>query len=54
MNNRKKIPTIIGVLVLVFGLAGGVVLVNKDTIFKLGASPESTPKDVRISNVTDS
>ncbi len=53
MNNNKKIPTLIGVLVLVFGLAGGVVLVNKDTIFKLGASPEATPKDVRISNITD-
>lgn len=53
MNNNKKIPTLIGVLVLVFGLAGGVVLVNKDTIFKLGASPEATPKDVRITNITD-
>ncbi len=53
MNNNKKIPTLIGVIVLVFGLAGGVVLVNKDTIFKLGASPDTTPKDVRITNITD-
>ncbi len=53
MQKKTKIPTILGVLFLVFGVAGGVVLVNREAIFGIGAAPESTPKDVRITNVTD-
>lgn len=53
MKRSAKIPTLIGVLLLVFGVAGGIVLVNREAVFKLGAAPETAPKDVRITNVTD-
>jgi hypothetical protein len=64
MNNKKeqaepkkpgsRIPTIAGVLVLVIGLAAGVYLVQSRQVFKLGASPEFNPKNVRVTNITDS
>lgn len=51
---KSKIPTIVGVFILVFGLAAGVLLVRNQNFFRLGASAEFAPKDVRISNTTDS
>ena len=51
---KSKIPTIIGIFILVFGLAAGVLLVRNQNFFRLGASAEFAPKDVRISNITDS
>ena len=51
--SKYKIPTILGVLFLVAGVVAGVVLVQQEQVFRLGASPDSTPQDVRITNVTD-
>jgi hypothetical protein len=51
---KGKVPTIIGILFLIFGIAAGVVLVNNQQIFRLGAQGEATPKNVRISNITSS
>src|SRR3989344_6126832 len=51
--NRKKIPTLIGVVFLVAGVVAGVLLVQQREIFRLGASGEDSPKDVRVSNITD-
>lgn len=51
--NKSKIPTIIGVIFLVVGLAVGLLLVKNKTLFRLGATPEATPKDVRLTNITD-
>ena len=48
---RLKIPTIIAFFVLVFGVAVGVFLVQRTQIFKVGASPELAPQDVRITNI---
>ena len=48
-----KIPTIIGVILLIVGLGAGVLLVQNRQIFRLGATQESLPKDVRITNITD-
>jgi len=50
---KNKIPTIIGILLLIFGIAAGTLLVQNRQIFKLGASPQSSPTDVRITNITD-
>jgi hypothetical protein len=50
---KGKIPTIIGVFLLIGGLAAGVLLIQNKQIFKLGASADVTPQDVRITNVTD-
>jgi hypothetical protein len=52
--NKGKIPTIIGLLILIVGIAVGVFLVQRRQIFRLGAETDIIPKDVRISNITDS
>lgn len=53
MKKNIKLPTILGVLILVSGLVAGVFLINSRQIFKLGAQVEVSPKDVRIGNITD-
>jgi chitodextrinase len=51
--NKSKIPTILGVILLTVGLAAGVLLVGNRQIFRLGASAENAPKDVRVTNISD-
>ncbi len=51
--NKTRIPTILGLAVLILGLALGVVLVNNRQYFVLRADPVVIPKNVRISNITD-
>lgn len=53
MKKGVKLPTILGILILIFGLIAGIYLINSKQIFKLGAQVESTPKDVRIANITN-
>lgn len=50
---KQKIPTILGILVLVIGVGAGVFLVREVQVFRLGAAPGTEPQDVRITNVTD-
>jgi len=54
MKHRKKIPTLIGVLLLIVGIASGVLLIQRSQIFKLQAASTYQPKDVRITNITES
>ncbi len=49
----KKLPTLVGLFILTAGLTVGVLLVKNSQIFRLGAEPTSSPKDVRISNTSD-
>ncbi len=51
--NRAKLPTILGVIILVIGVVAGVFLINSKSVFKIGASVATTPKNVRFSNVTN-
>jgi hypothetical protein len=48
---KNRIPTIVGFILLIFGLATGVILVQNRAIFRLGASSQSAPKNVRITNI---
>ena len=48
---RKRIPTIIAIFILVIGTAAGIILVATTKQFKLGASPDIAPQDVRITNI---
>jgi hypothetical protein len=48
-----RIPTIIAVIILVFAVAAGVFLVQNNQVFRIGASPDMAPQDVRVSNITD-
>lgn len=53
MKRNIKLPTIIGIIVLILGVGAGVVLVQFRSIFRIKASPDMIPQDVRISNVSD-
>lgn len=52
--NKNKIPTILGLFLLVIGIAAGVVLVQNRQFFGTEAEEDITPKDVRITNITES
>lgn len=51
---QHKLPTIGALILLIAGVVAGVFLTQKDTIFRLAASPEETPQDVKITNITNS
>jgi len=50
----KKMPTLFGITILLIGVAAGVLLIKNKQIFRLGATEDIEPKDIRISNVSDS
>lgn len=51
----KRIPTLVGLGVLVVGLVVGIVLLGTGTnVFAPRATPETTPKNIKITNVSDS
>lgn len=51
---KKRIPTLLGLFVLVAGLVVGSILFSQGTgVFSPRATPETTPKLVKITNVTD-
>jgi len=52
MLKRNKIPTLIGLMVLLIGTFSGVYLLKINKVFKIGANPTASPKDVRITNLT--
>lgn len=54
MKKRNKIPTVLGVFLLLIGTFAGVFLLNNNQIFKVGADPNLAPKDVRVSSISDS
>ncbi len=53
MKKINKIPTILGIIILLVGTFAGVFFLNMRTTFRIGADVASTPKDVRIGNITD-
>lgn len=53
MFKMYKIPTLLGVLILVIGIVAGVFLVQSDKIFKTNASPDIVPQQVRITNISE-
>lgn len=51
---KKQIPTLLGLVVLVVGLIiGGVLFTQGTGVFLPRATPETTPRSIRVSNVTD-
>jgi hypothetical protein len=51
---QRQIPTMLGIGVLVLGLIGGVVFMGAGPgIFAPRATPQTTPKNIKITNVTD-
>lgn len=50
---KFKLPTLIGIALLLVGVIAGVFLIQQTQVFKLGADVTATPKNVRITNITD-
>src|SRR3990170_8021404 len=50
---KEKVPTILGIAFLILGIVAGGILINSKQIFRLRASSETAPKNVRISNIND-
>ena len=52
--SQKRIPTILGLVILVVALVAGVFFIGKGPgVFAPRATPETTPKNVKVTNVTD-
>ncbi len=50
---KSKIPTILGLVILVVGIFAGVFFLNMNQVFRIGADTAVTPKDIRTSNISD-
>jgi len=50
----KKIPTLLGLFLIIVGIGLTTFLVNQTALFKTKASPSDQPQNVRITNITDS
>ncbi|MCL5438673.1 MAG: Ig-like domain-containing protein [Patescibacteria group bacterium] len=50
---RKRIPTLLGLFLIIIGITVTSILVKNGTIFVSKASPTNTPKNVRITNVSE-
>ena len=54
MNIRQqRIPTILGLLLLIAGIIGGVYLVQKGGIWFLKAEPEAVPQQIKMTNIAE-
>lgn len=53
MKKSAKLPTILGLIILIAGVVAGVFLINSQQVFKIGANVDAIPKNVRVSNITD-
>ncbi len=51
---NKRIPTLLGLFVILIGIVATTFLTNSSQLIQINASNSSQPKDVRITNVTDS
>jgi hypothetical protein len=54
MIKRNKVPTLIGIFILFIGVFAGVFLLKNTQIFKIGASATDEPKNITVSNLSDS
>jgi len=50
---KKRIPTIVGLLLLIIGAMGGVMFISQGTDFLPRAAPEYAPQKVKITNLTE-
>ncbi len=52
---QKRIPTLVGLGVLIIALVAGTILFSQGTgVFAPRATPQTTPKKIKITNITDS
>lgn len=51
--NKFRIPTLLGLSIILLGLASGVYLVLKEQIFFSQAAPNLTPQNIMLTNTTE-
>ena len=51
--NNIRIPTLAGLTIIILGLAAGIYLTLRQQSLVTQASPEITPKNIRITNIED-
>ncbi|MDD5415514.1 MAG: dockerin type I domain-containing protein [Candidatus Daviesbacteria bacterium] len=51
--NKFKIPTLLGLSIIILGIISGLYLVLREQVFLSQAAPDLTPRDVAITNITD-
>ncbi len=50
----KKIPSLLGILIIVVGIASTTFLVERGQVFQTNAGPGDDPKNIQITNISDS
>ncbi len=50
---NKRIPTLLGLIIIIFGLSVTTLLTNKATFLQSNATENKQPQDVRITNISD-
>jgi len=53
MKKEKRIPTIVALIFLTIGIAGGVILVKNSSKWSAVATSEIVPKQVKITNISE-
>jgi hypothetical protein len=53
MRKVRRLPTIVGLLLVLAAIAGGVLLIKKGPNLFLRAAPELTPSQIKITNIND-
>ncbi|MBI2420674.1 MAG: fibronectin type III domain-containing protein [Candidatus Levybacteria bacterium] len=48
----RRIPTLLGIFLISIGIGITTFLVNQGTIFRIGAAPSNTPKNINITNIS--
>ncbi len=51
--NKFKIPTLLGLSIILFGTGAGVYLVVREQTFLSQAAPNSTPQNITFTNITE-
>src|SRR3989338_6139252 len=51
--NKFKIPTLLGLGIIILGIAIGIVMILREQIFITRATPDITPKNIILSNIED-
>lgn len=49
----RKIPTLVGLLIITIGILGTTYLVKGETFFQIRATSEQEPKNIKITNISD-
>ncbi len=51
--NKFKIPTLLGISLILIGIGAGVFLVLREQVFLSGAATSSQPENINVSNIED-